>query len=95
MQYRYRALQHKKWQYTTLSSAHLSPRKFVTFLYTASQFSTMDTLTRNFYLPDTMMDNWPWPRVLNPHYEAMKLEVEAWRRDFKALGPDAHEANVI
>lgn len=70
----------------------LPPRKFVTFLYTASQFFTMDTLPRTFYFPDTMMDNWPWPRVLNPHYEAMKLEVEAWRYDFKALGPEVHEA---
>jgi hypothetical protein len=51
----------------------------------------MDTPRRSFYLPDAMND-WPWPRTLNPHFEAVKVEVDAWFRDFKGLGNEVHEA---
>ncbi|KAJ8581301.1 terpenoid synthase [Rhizopogon salebrosus TDB-379] len=50
----------------------------------------MDT-PKSFYLPDAMND-WPWPRMLNPHFEAVKVEVDAWFRDFKTLGHEVHEA---
>ncbi|OJA11858.1 hypothetical protein AZE42_03256 [Rhizopogon vesiculosus] len=38
------------------------------------------------------MTNWPWPRSINPHFEAVKLEVDASFRDFKALSPKSQEA---
>ncbi|KAG2035416.1 isoprenoid synthase domain-containing protein [Suillus americanus] len=44
-----------------------------------------------FYLPDTMV-NWPWPRAINPHFEDVKIEVDAAFRDFKALSPDSQKA---
>jgi len=40
----------------------------------------------NYYLPD-LLSQWPWPRVLNPHYEECKRESEAWLRSFEALDP--------
>jgi len=39
-------------------------------------------------LPDTLA-NWPWPRTLNPHYEVVKAETDAWFRSFNALSPKA------
>jgi len=38
------------------------------------------------------MTNWPWPRAINPHYEVVKLEVDASFRDFKALSSKSQEA---
>ncbi|KAG0699319.1 terpenoid synthase [Suillus ampliporus] len=43
------------------------------------------------YLPDTMT-NWPWPRAINPHFEDVKVEVDASFRDFKALSPESQGA---
>jgi len=47
--------------------------------------------TMMFYLPDTMV-NWPWPRAINPHFEGVKIEVDAAFRDFKALCHESQEA---
>jgi len=47
--------------------------------------------TMMFYLPDTMV-NWPWPRAINPHFEDVKIEVDAAFRDFKALCHESQEA---
>lgn len=38
------------------------------------------------YLPETMA-NWPWPRAINPHYEQIKAESNAWFYSFKAFTP--------
>lgn len=46
----------------------------------------MEARPKMFYLPDTMA-NWPWPRLISPHYEAVKIEAEAWFRSFKAVDP--------
>jgi len=51
----------------------------------------MDDSTKMIYFPDTMT-NWPWPRAINPHFEAVKFEVDASFRDFKALSPKSQEA---
>ncbi|KAG1732863.1 isoprenoid synthase domain-containing protein [Suillus paluster] len=51
----------------------------------------MEARPRVIYLPDTMND-WPWPRAMNPHYEAVKAEVDASFRDFKALSAKSQEA---
>lgn len=37
-----------------------------------------------FYLPDPLAQ-WPWKRVLNPHYERVKPATEAWVRSFQFL----------
>ncbi|KAG2065418.1 terpenoid synthase [Suillus decipiens] len=50
----------------------------------------MDAHPRTIYLPDTMI-NWAWPRAINPHFEDVKVEVDTWFRDFKALNPESQE----
>ncbi|KAH9036446.1 terpenoid synthase [Lactarius pseudohatsudake] len=37
-----------------------------------------------FYLPD-LVAQWPWPRILNQHYEEAKPESDEWLRGFAAL----------
>ncbi|KAH9001765.1 isoprenoid synthase domain-containing protein [Lactarius akahatsu] len=37
-----------------------------------------------FYLPD-LAAQWPWPRLLNQHYEEAKPESVEWLRSFEAL----------
>ena len=39
-------------------------------------------MTGTFYIPKTMA-NWPWQRAINPHYEEMKAESNAWLKTFK------------
>ncbi|KAG1805220.1 terpenoid synthase [Suillus subaureus] len=50
----------------------------------------METRPKMIYLPDTMT-NWPWPRAINPHFEAVKIEADAWFHSFKALDPEILE----
>ncbi|KAG0708516.1 terpenoid synthase [Suillus ampliporus] len=42
------------------------------------------------YLPDTITD-WPWPRAINPHFEAVKVEADAWFHSFKTLSTESLE----
>jgi len=51
----------------------------------------MDARPKTIYLPDTMT-NWPWPRAVNPHYEAVKIEADAWFRSFKTLDQELLKA---
>ncbi|KAG1873563.1 terpenoid synthase [Suillus subalutaceus] len=51
----------------------------------------METRPKTIYLPDTMTD-WPWPRTINPHFEAVKIEADAWFHSFKAVDPETLEA---
>ncbi|KAH9940657.1 terpenoid synthase [Amylocystis lapponica] len=44
-----------------------------------------------FVLPATMQD-WPWQRRMNPHFEEVKAESEAWFRSFNAFSPKAQRA---
>ncbi|KAI0062689.1 terpenoid synthase [Artomyces pyxidatus] len=44
-----------------------------------------------FYIPDCL-ENWNWPRALNPHYAEIKAESAAWARSFGAFSPKAQEA---
>ncbi|KAF7368135.1 Terpene cyclase [Mycena sanguinolenta] len=44
-----------------------------------------------FVLPNSMA-NWPWPRRINPHFEAVKAECEVWFRSFNAFSPKAQKA---
>src|SRR5260221_6367307 len=43
----------------------------------------MPALTQ-FRLPDPLAQ-WPWSRKLNPHYDEVKLESDAWLDSFEAL----------
>lgn len=43
------------------------------------------------YLPDTMKD-WPWKRNINPFYEEVKTESEAWFHSFRAFTPESQLA---
>ncbi|EJD04757.1 terpenoid synthase [Fomitiporia mediterranea MF3/22] len=41
--------------------------------------------------PDTLA-NWPWKRAINPYYEEVKAESDAWFRNFKAFSPRSQYA---
>ncbi|KAJ3860026.1 terpenoid synthase [Lentinula novae-zelandiae] len=43
------------------------------------------------YIPDTM-SNWPWPRMINPHYEEVKAASDAWFHSFAAFDARAQLA---
>ena len=43
------------------------------------------------YLPDTMA-NWPWPRKINPYYEEVTVESNAWFKSFKFFTPESQYA---
>ncbi|KAI9507316.1 terpenoid synthase [Russula earlei] len=44
-----------------------------------------------FCLPDPVAQ-WPWPRMLNAHYQAAKSESDNWLRDFEALDAKSQRA---
>ncbi|KAF9461959.1 terpenoid synthase [Collybia nuda] len=44
-----------------------------------------------FTIPNTLQ-NWPWPRHINPHYNICKAESSAWCEGFKAFTPKAQKA---
>ena len=51
-----------------------------------------DGRTQKFlYLPDTMAE-WPWPRMINPYYEEVTLESNAWFKSFKPFTPESQYA---
>lgn len=51
----------------------------------------MSNSTEMLYLPETMT-NWPWPRVINPHYEEVKAESNAWFHSLKAFSDKSQYA---
>ncbi|KAI0062680.1 terpenoid synthase [Artomyces pyxidatus] len=46
---------------------------------------------QKFYIPNCL-ENWKWPRALNPHYPEVKAESAAWARSFGAFSPKAQDA---
>ncbi|KAI0267825.1 terpenoid synthase [Gloeopeniophorella convolvens] len=44
-----------------------------------------------FRLPDPLAQ-WPWQRKLNPHYEEVKPESDAWLRSFQSLDPKSQRS---
>ena len=46
--------------------------------------SYMSEPVQMLYLPDTMA-NWPWTREINPHYEEVSAESNAWFHNFNAF----------
>ncbi|KAL5513795.1 STS14_2 [Sanghuangporus vaninii] len=51
----------------------------------------MSSEAKLLHLPNTLA-NWPWPRAINPHYEAVKAESDAWFRSFKAFSTKSQYA---
>ncbi|KAF8514328.1 terpenoid synthase [Hysterangium stoloniferum] len=45
-----------------------------------------------FRLPRTLNDEWPWQREVNPHYEEVKIETEAWFQTFGPFGTKIEKA---
>ncbi|KAJ7137759.1 isoprenoid synthase domain-containing protein [Mycena epipterygia] len=43
------------------------------------------------YLPETMK-KWPWPRAINPYYEEVSAESDAWFHGFKAFSEKSQYA---
>ncbi|KAF8452301.1 hypothetical protein L210DRAFT_3384514, partial [Boletus edulis BED1] len=43
------------------------------------------------FIPNTLA-RWPWPRRINPHYDAVKKESAAWTTSFGAFSPKAQHA---
>ena len=39
-----------------------------------------------------MLENCPWPRAINPHYEEVGAQSNAWFRSLKAFGPRSQYA---
>ncbi|EJD00099.1 terpenoid synthase [Fomitiporia mediterranea MF3/22] len=44
----------------------------------------MSCTSTTLFLPE-LLANWPWPREINPHYEEVKKEADAWFRSFNAF----------
>lgn len=44
-----------------------------------------------YYLPDTLR-NWPWQRIISPHYREAQAESVAWLESFHPFTPAAQRA---
>lgn len=44
-----------------------------------------------YILPDTLR-NWPYERIISPHYRAAQAESVAWLESFKPFSPAAQKA---
>ncbi|KAI0050090.1 terpenoid synthase [Auriscalpium vulgare] len=51
----------------------------------------MSPIPLSYSLPQTLA-GWPWPRMINPHYEEVKAESRAWFHSLGAFEPNAQEA---
>ena len=48
-------------------------------------------MPERYYIPKTL-ENWKWPRQINPHHNEVYPEASAWIKSFKAFSPKAQEA---
>jgi len=48
-------------------------------------------MSNKYYIPD-ILENWKWPRVINPHFQEVKAASAAWARSFGAFSPKAQDA---
>ena len=48
-------------------------------------------MAEGYYIPKTL-ENWKWPRRINPHYHEVQPEATVWIKSFKALRPQTQEA---
>lgn len=44
----------------------------------------MPGLPAKLYFPD-VLENWPWPRRINPHFSEVKAESDAWIESFRCF----------
>ncbi|EJD05124.1 terpenoid synthase [Fomitiporia mediterranea MF3/22] len=51
----------------------------------------MANTSKMLYIPD-MLANWPWKRAINPYYDEVKAESDAWFRSFKAFSERSQHA---
>ena len=49
-----------------------------------SELLIMPSTTKQLHLTDTLA-NWPWNRVINPHYEEVKAESNTWFHSFNVF----------
>ncbi|KAF8676198.1 hypothetical protein AX14_004978, partial [Amanita brunnescens Koide BX004] len=54
---------------------------------------TSSPATSVLYLPDTLKD-WPWKRAINPHYQEILVECEAWFSKFMPSLDELHIADI-
>jgi hypothetical protein len=47
-------------------------------------------MPEGYYIPKTL-ENWKWPRRINPHHNEVNPEATAWIKSFKALKPKTRE----
>ena len=56
------------------------------------QIHTEDTaMPERYYIPKTL-ENWKWPRRINPHRSEVEAESLAWMKSFNAFSPKAQDA---
>ncbi|KAH9011169.1 terpenoid synthase [Lactarius pseudohatsudake] len=48
-------------------------------------------MPERYYIPKTL-ENWKWPRRVNPHHNEVQAVTAAWIRSSGALSPNAHRA---
>ncbi|KAI9457980.1 terpenoid synthase [Lactarius psammicola] len=48
-------------------------------------------MPERYYIPNTL-ENWKWPRRINPHHSEVQPATAAWMRSFRAFSPKAQEA---
>ncbi|KAI0292657.1 isoprenoid synthase domain-containing protein [Multifurca ochricompacta] len=51
-------------------------------------------MSNTFYIPD-VLENWKWPRRINPHYLEVKAETAAWMKSFGAFSPKVQAARDL
>ncbi|KAI9457970.1 terpenoid synthase [Lactarius psammicola] len=48
-------------------------------------------MSERYYIPKTL-ENWKWPRQINPHHDEVRAANTAWIKSFKGLSPKTQEA---
>jgi hypothetical protein len=69
----------------------LTPRFSPHSQYPPHLDSGESTMTCRYRIPDNLQ-NWKWPRHLNPYYAEVKAASAAWARSFGAFSPKAQYA---
>ena len=57
----------------------------------AGRDTDLQPATHYIRIPD-MMSSWPWPRRINPLYEEVRTEAQAWLRSFSPFSPKSQAA---
>ncbi|KAI0290411.1 isoprenoid synthase domain-containing protein [Multifurca ochricompacta] len=51
-------------------------------------------MSNTFHIPN-VLENWKWPRRINPHYLEVKAETAAWMRSFGASAPKSRRPMIF